>query len=143
MPEEKINAHQKALKVNLDQRWYGSFAEIGAGQEVVRWFFRVGGASGTVAKSMSAYDMAVSDAIYGSTERYVSRSRLQLDWPAIRLLTLEPLVLPSAGWSALVAQFGWPSSANNLCGCGSPCGPPWDWVDQAMATGRGCFLCFQ
>ncbi len=77
MAEEKINVHQKALKVNLDRRWYGSFAEIGAGQEVVRWFFRVGGASGTVAKSMSAYDMAVSDAIYGSTERYVSRSRLQ------------------------------------------------------------------
>lgn len=77
MADEKLNTHQKALKVNLDKRWYGSFAEIGAGQEVVRWFFRVGGASGTVAKSMSAYDMAVSDAIYGNTGRYVSRSRLQ------------------------------------------------------------------
>jgi hypothetical protein len=77
MADEKLNAHQKALKVNLDKRWYGCFAEIGAGQEVVRWFFRVGGASGTVAKSMSAYDMAVSDAIYGNTERYVSRARLQ------------------------------------------------------------------
>ncbi len=77
MADEKLNTHQKALKVNLDKRWYGSFAEIGAGQEVVRWFFRVGGASGTVAKSMSAYDMAVSDAIYGSSGRYVSRSRLQ------------------------------------------------------------------
>jgi hypothetical protein len=77
MADEKINTHQKALKVNLEKRWYGSFAEIGAGQEVVRWFFRVGGASGTVAKSMSAYDMAVSDAIYGSSGRYVSRSRLQ------------------------------------------------------------------
>jgi hypothetical protein len=77
MPEEKLNTHQKALNVNLDKRWYGSFAEIGAGQEVVRWFFRVGGASGTVAKSMSAYDMAVSDAIYGNAERYVSRPRLQ------------------------------------------------------------------
>lgn len=77
MEEEKMNAHQKALKINLDRRWYGSFAEIGAGQEVVRWFFRVGGASGTVAKSMSAYDMAVSDAIYGPTERYVSRARLE------------------------------------------------------------------
>lgn len=74
---EKLNTHQKALQVNLERRWYGSFAEIGAGQEVVRWFFRVGGASGTVAKSMSAYDMAVSDAIYGTAERYVSRSRLQ------------------------------------------------------------------
>ena len=52
-------------------------AEIGAGQEVVRWFFRVGGAAGTIAKSISAYDMTVSDAIYGSGDRYVSRSRLQ------------------------------------------------------------------
>jgi hypothetical protein len=77
MPQELLNTHQKALNVNLDGRFYGSFAEIGAGQEVVRWFFRVGGASGTVAKSMSAYDMAVSDAIYGPAERYVSRPRLQ------------------------------------------------------------------
>src|SRR5206468_2431707 len=53
------------------------FAEIGAGQEVVRWFFRVGGAAGTVAKSISAYDMKVSDAIYGHVDRYVSRNRLQ------------------------------------------------------------------
>src|SRR3954463_10325227 len=72
-----IDTHNKALKVNLDNRYYGTFAEIGAGQEVVRWFFRVGGAAGTVAKSISAYDMAVSDAIYGETERYVSRERLQ------------------------------------------------------------------
>jgi hypothetical protein len=71
-----LSTHQKALKINLDVRWYGTFAEIGAGQEVVRWFFRVGGASGTVAKSISAYDMTVSDAIYGPTERYVSRQRL-------------------------------------------------------------------
>lgn len=76
MPTEKLNTHQKALNINLDGRYYGSFAEIGAGQEVVRWFFRVGGASGSVAKSMSAYDMAVSDAIYGNAERYVSRPRL-------------------------------------------------------------------
>jgi hypothetical protein len=91
MPDEKINAHQKALTVNLDRRWYGSFAEIGAGQEVVRWFFRVGGASGTVAKSMSAYDMAVSDAIYGSTGRYVSRSRLQSMLDTEFALNLERL----------------------------------------------------
>ena len=70
------DTHQKALKVNLDSRFYGTFAEIGAGQEVVRWFFRVGGGAGTIAKSMSAYDMTVSDAIYGETERYVSRQRL-------------------------------------------------------------------
>ena len=76
-PEGTFDTHNKALRINLDRRFYGTFAEIGAGQEVVRWFFRVGGAAGTVAKSISAYDMAVSDAIYGTTERYVSRGRLQ------------------------------------------------------------------
>ena len=74
---EALDTHHKALKINLDPRWYGTLAEIGAGQEVVRWFFRVGAAAGTVAKSISAYDMMVSDAIYGNSERYVSRSRLQ------------------------------------------------------------------
>ncbi|MEO6714631.1 MAG: hypothetical protein ABIM89_14515 [Mycobacteriales bacterium] len=68
---------QKALRINLDPRWYGTVAEIGAGQEVARWFFRAGGAAGTIAKSMSAYDMAVSDAVYGKSERYVSLGRLQ------------------------------------------------------------------
>ena len=68
---------QKALQINLDLRWYGTIAEIGAGQEVARWFFRAGGAAGTVAKSMSAYDMAVSDAVYGKADRYVSKGRLQ------------------------------------------------------------------
>jgi len=68
---------QKALKINLDPRWYGTIAEIGAGQEVARWFFRAGGAAGTIAKSMSAYDMAVSDAVYGRSDRYVSLGRLQ------------------------------------------------------------------
>ncbi len=68
---------QKALQINLDPRWYGTIAEIGAGQEVARWFFRAGGAAGTVAKTMSAYDMAVSDAVYGKADRYVSKGRLQ------------------------------------------------------------------
>ena len=77
MKSEALDTHQKALRINLEPRWYGTFAEIGAGQEVVRWFFRVGGASGTIAKSISAYDMTVSDAVYGSAERYVSRARLQ------------------------------------------------------------------
>jgi hypothetical protein len=67
---------QKALDINLDPRIYGVLAEIGAGQEVARWFFRVGGAAGTVAKTMSAYDMTVSDQIYGRTGRYVSQERL-------------------------------------------------------------------
>ena len=74
---QQSDTHQKALRINLDPRWYGTIAEIGAGQEVVRWFFRVGGAAGTVAKSISAYDMAVSDAVYGKAERYVSVGRLQ------------------------------------------------------------------
>ena len=67
---------QKALAINLDARTYGTFAEIGGGQEVSRWFFAVGGAAGTIAKSISAYDMAVSDSLYGATKRYVSRERL-------------------------------------------------------------------
>ena len=66
---------QKAVQINLDNTKYGTFAEIGAGQEVARWFFRVGGAAGTIAKSISAYDMTVSDAIYGAAGRYVSRQR--------------------------------------------------------------------
>ncbi|MEY5027486.1 MAG: hypothetical protein RLZZ244_3014 [Verrucomicrobiota bacterium] len=74
--EPIVDTRQKALHINLDPKFYGTFAEIGAGQEVVRWFFRVGGAAGTVAKSISAYDMTVSDAIYGCSDRYVSRMRL-------------------------------------------------------------------
>src|SRR6201993_4512552 len=77
MQMEKLDTNQKALQINQDAKRYGTFAEIGAGQEVARWFFRVGGAAKTVAKTISAYDMAVSDAIYGPTERYVSRRRLK------------------------------------------------------------------
>lgn len=72
-----MTTHDKALRINLDAERYGAFAEIGAGQEVCRWFFLVGGAAGTVAKTMSAYDMTVSDAVYGPAQRYVSRQRLQ------------------------------------------------------------------
>jgi len=67
---------EKALRLNLDSKPYGTFAEIGGGQEVARSFFRVGGAAGTVAKTMSAYDMLFSDAIYGKGTRYVSKQRL-------------------------------------------------------------------
>jgi hypothetical protein len=74
---EKLDAHHKALTLNLDPSTFGSFAEIGAGQEVARWFLVVGGASGTVAKTISAYDKEVSDDIYGSGSRYVSKERLQ------------------------------------------------------------------
>ncbi len=76
-PKEKLNTHQKALEINLDRTSYGSFAEIGAGQEVARWFLIVGGASGTVAKSISAYDKEVSDDLYGASARYVSKDRLE------------------------------------------------------------------
>ena len=70
---------QKALKINLNENIYGTFAEIGAGQETVRQFFRVGGASGTIAKSLSAYDKDFSDAIYGieDDKRYVTQNRLK------------------------------------------------------------------
>ena len=67
---------KKALTINLDKTRYGTLAEIGAGQETARWFFRVGGAAGTIASAMSAYDMTFSDAIYGPVKRYVSRERL-------------------------------------------------------------------
>jgi len=75
--EMDIGTNKKAFQINLDSKKYGTFAEIGAGQEVARRFFLVGGAAGTVAKTMSAYDMTFSDAIYGTTSRYVSRNRLQ------------------------------------------------------------------
>src|SRR5579862_1320951 len=75
MNGDHLDTHQKALRTNLDQTTYGTFAEIGAGQEVARWYFKVGGAAGTIAKTISAYDMTVSDAIYGHADRYVSRQR--------------------------------------------------------------------
>tara|TARA_B100000768_G_scaffold181751_1_gene206176 strand:- start:3782 stop:5314 length:1533 start_codon:yes stop_codon:yes gene_type:complete len=73
-----LSAKQKALRINLNEDLYGTFAEIGAGQEVVRHFFRAGGASGTIAKAISAYDKDFSDAIYGVEEhgRYVCESRV-------------------------------------------------------------------
>ena len=67
----------KTLRINLNPDIYGTFSEIGAGQETARHFFRAGGASGTIAKAMSAYDKDFSDAIYGEAGRYVSRERLQ------------------------------------------------------------------
>jgi hypothetical protein len=78
MSSELLTTNRKALTINLDEAKYGTFAEIGAGQEVARHFFQAGGAAGTVAKSISAYDMKFSDAIYGKSARYVSRERLGL-----------------------------------------------------------------
>ena len=77
MNSATLTTRQKALALNLDATKYGTFAEIGGGQEVARWFFSVGGAAGTVAKTISAYDMAVSDGLYGPATRYVSRQRLE------------------------------------------------------------------
>src|SRR5207245_5169901 len=74
--EMDVGTNKKAFQINLDTKRYGTFAEIGAGQEGERRLFHVGGASGTIAKTMSAYDMTFSDAIYGPTDRYVSRIRL-------------------------------------------------------------------
>lgn len=68
---------EKAFRINMDKMFYGSFAEIGAGQETANWFFRSSGAAGTVAKTISAYDMTVSDSLYGPVRRYVSEERLK------------------------------------------------------------------
>ena len=79
MINQKLTPKQKALAINLDSKIYGTFAEIGAGQETVRHFFRAGGASQTIAKAMSAYDKDFSDAIYGkeAKNRYVTQNRLR------------------------------------------------------------------
>ncbi|MGD0120174.1 MAG: TonB-dependent receptor [Candidatus Binatus sp.] len=77
MDKSGSTTRQKALAINLDATTYGTFAEIGGGQEVARCFFLVGGAAGTVAKTISAYDMSVSDSLYGPAKRYVSRERLE------------------------------------------------------------------
>ena len=74
---EKHGTHQKALALNLDTTILGSFAEIRAGKEVARWFPRVRGASVTLARTIYAYDKEVSDRLYASGTRYVSRPRLQ------------------------------------------------------------------
>ena len=74
--KSKLTTEDKALEVNLDSEIYGCFAEIGAGQEVAANFFKAGGSSGTIAYSHSAYDMKVSDSMYGEASRYVCEERL-------------------------------------------------------------------
>lgn len=91
MAEEIQDTHQKALAVNLDPTLYGTIAEIGGGQETARYFFQVGGAAGTIAKTISAYDMTFSDAIYGQSPRYVSRDRLHAMLELEYKLVLERL----------------------------------------------------
>lgn len=73
---KKLTTKEKALEINLNEKIYGTLAEIGGGQEVAAWFFKAGGASGTIAKTMSAYDMTFSDAIYGKTKKYVCKEKL-------------------------------------------------------------------
>jgi hypothetical protein len=106
---------QKALHINLDAKRYGTLAEIGAGQEVASWFFRVGAASGTIAKSMSAYDMKVSDSIYGKTGRYVSKERLVSMLTHEYSLLLERLA-DSRGESVGFFSFADTVSARNFAG---------------------------
>ncbi len=76
--ESRPSVQRKSLRINLNENIYGTFVEIGAGQEVARHFYRVGAASGTIAKSMSAYDKSFSDSIYGKEDnsRYVTQNRL-------------------------------------------------------------------
>ena len=110
-----LTTNRKALKINLDLARYGTFAEIGAGQEVVRWFFKVGGAAGTIAKSTSAYDMAISDAIYGPSKRYVSRDRLQSMLDCEHAIILDKLG-PARGDATAFFTFADTVSARNFRG---------------------------
>jgi hypothetical protein len=113
--DHPVTPREKALKVNLDPGSYGSFAEIGAGQEVVRWFFRAGGAAGTISKSISAYDMKVSDAIYGPCARYVCRERLQSMLDYEQRLNIERL-MDGRGKTTAFFTFADTVSARNFRG---------------------------
>ena len=140
MPEpEKHDTHHKALSLNLDPTTFGSFAEIGAGQEVARWFLRVGAASGMVAKTISAYDKEVSDDLYGAGTRYVSQPRLQAmlesEWEQ-----LQAQLQASRGASTKFFAFVDTISARNYAGTNDchgwvglrflqqPCGTPNDVI---------------
>jgi hypothetical protein len=120
---ENLDTHRKALTLNLDPSKFGSFAEIGAGQEVARWFLAVGGASGTVAKTISAYDKEVSDDLYGSGSRYVSKQRVQamLDNEWAQLLTQ---LAKTRGSQTRFFSFVDTVSARNFAGTNDPHG----WV---------------
>jgi len=115
------SAQQKAFRLNLDDQKYGTIAEIGAGQEVASWFFRAGHAAGTVAKSMSAYDMKVSDAIYGRSPRYVCRDRLLSMLTHEYDLLLERLA-PSRGDTTCFFAY---ADTVATCGAGREHGEAW------------------
>ena len=118
---EKLDTHHKALTLNLNASAFGSFAEIGAGQEVSHWFFVVGGASATVAKTVSAYDKEVSDDLYGSGSRYVSRQRLEAmlekEWAQL-LAELNKTRGPQTRFFSFVDTV----SARNFAGTNDPHG---------------------
>jgi hypothetical protein len=118
---EKLDTHHKALTLNLDAAAFGSFAEIGAGQEVARWFLIVGAASGTVAKTISAYDKEVSDDLYGTGSRYVSKQRLEamLDREWTQLLNQ---LAKSRGSQTRFFSFVDTVSARNYAGTNEPHG---------------------
>lgn len=126
--KQPCDTHEKALAINLDQTIYGTFAEIGAGQEVARWFLTVGGASGTVARTISAYDMAFSDAIYGKVGRYVSRERIEgmLDHEFGLLLDRLGTVRADARFFTFADTI----SARNFAGTNEPHG----WVGLRFQT---------
>src|SRR3989441_10263960 len=129
--DPKLDTNHKAEQINVDAKRYGTFAEIGAGQEVARWFFRAGGASGTIAKTISAYDMIVSDAIYGPCERYVSRQRLQSMLAHEYALLLERL---KAKRGATTTFFGFANtSAARSYSCQDE---PHGWRDVPCQTAR-------
>ncbi len=131
-PPEKLDTHHKALTVNLDTSSFGSFAEIGAGQEVARWFLVVGGASGTVAKTISAYDKEVSDDLYGSGSRYVSKQRLEAmlesEWRQL-LAELEK----TRGTRTRFFSFADTVSARNFAGTNEPHG----WIGLRFQSQPG------
>src|ERR1700732_3555768 len=129
---QKLDTHHKALTLNLDTSTFGSFAEIGAGQEVARWFLVVGGASGTVAKTISAYDKEVSDDLYGSGSRYVSKQRLEamLEHEWAQLLTeLEK----TRGSRTRFFSFVDTVSARNFAGTNDPNG----WIGLRFQSQPG------
>ncbi len=106
MDREILSTNRKALKINLNPSVYGSFAEIGGGQEVARHFFQAGGASGTIAKTISAYDKAFSDALYECSEtvRYVSEERLN-EMLAAEYEELSSILGQSRGGNTLFFSF--------------------------------------
>jgi hypothetical protein len=129
---QKLDTHHKALTLNLDPSQFGSFAEIGAGQEVARWFLFVGGASGTVAKTISAYDKEVSDDLYGSGSRYVSKQRLEamLESEWTQLLTQ---LNKTRGSHTRFFSFVDTISARNFAGTNEPHG----WVGLRFQSEPG------